>query len=82
MIMIKQQQNNKIKSTLERRISEVMSKASETQQLQVLHDLCVMAKASGEITPQERFVMDSIAKAMDIPTSMVCQAIHGVANLD
>ena len=73
---------DKIKSTLERRISEVMSKASETQQLQVLHDLCVMAKASGEITPQERFVMDSIAKAMNIPTSMVCQAIHGVADLD
>lgn len=68
--------------TLGRRIEEVIKKASKTQQMQVLHDLCVMAKANGSVTIAERSVLDSTAVAMSIPTTVVCQAINGLIELD
>ncbi|MEO0369745.1 MAG: TerB family tellurite resistance protein, partial [Pseudomonadota bacterium] len=72
----------KIKETLDRRIKEVMEKASETQQIQIMHDLCVMAKASGHVTKPEREVLHEIAAKMSIPDSVICQILDGFEELD
>ncbi len=69
-------------SAIPLRVEEVVKKASQTQQMQIIHDLCVMAKASGGVTTAERAVLDSLATSLSIPTSVVCQALDGLVEFD
>lgn len=71
----------KIKQTIDRRLSEVKSKATQTQCMQVLHDMCLMAQVDG-ILPSERLVLDGVAIDLGIPTSFVCQVIESDNELD
>lgn len=72
----------KIKATLESRSIEVRAKASETQAMQVLHDLCLMAKANGGVEPEERVVLEQVATALTIPHTFICQALEHGDDLD
>lgn len=72
----------KIKRTLSRRITEVKTKASQTQAMQVLHDLCVMAQADGGVTAAERLQLDTIANELGISTSFICQSVDANKELD
>lgn len=72
----------KIKQTLERRIKEVNEKASQTQAMQVLHDMCVMARADGGVAPEERAQLESVAAGLEIPSSFICQVVDGDKDLD
>ncbi len=69
-------------SAIPLRVEDVVKKASQTQQMQIIHDLCVMAKASGGVTTAERAVLDSLATSLSIPTSVVCQALDGLVEFD
>lgn len=72
----------KIKQTLDRRAAEVLEKTSETQRMQVLHDICLMAQANGGVHPQERFMLERIADNLIIPTSFICQVLDKNKDLD
>lgn len=73
---------DRIKETLKSRITEVKTKASETQSMQVLHDLCVMAQADGGVKPAERAALELVATGLSIPSSFICQAIEAEKDLD
>ncbi|MDF1753655.1 MAG: M48 family metallopeptidase [Verrucomicrobiales bacterium] len=64
-----------IKSRLNNRIETVKAKATQTQAMQVLHDICTIAQAEGRITDAEREVLDNIALQLDIPISFICNAL-------
>ncbi len=72
----------KIKETLEYRAREVKDKASATQGMQVLHDMCLMAKADGGVDSAERIVLEDIASYMEIPFSFLDQALDCPEELD
>lgn len=72
----------KTKETLGEWIKEVSEKASETQCMQVLHDMCHMAKVGEGVSQLERAVLDEVALGLNIPSEFVCQATEDVADLD
>lgn len=65
---------DKIKGELASRIRTVRDTASMTQRMQVLRDLCVIARAEGEILEVERGELDSIADGLGVPRSFICQS--------
>jgi tellurite resistance protein len=72
----------KTKKTVARRAQEVKSKASQTQCMQVLHDMCLMAQSSGGVHADERVVLEEVARALDIPSSFICQVVDVNLDLD
>ncbi len=72
----------KIKARLDDRVLEVKKKASQTQAMQVLRDICTIAKADGGVQASERKVLNHIAKLLDLPTSFVVQALDVAVELD
>lgn len=72
----------KIKHTVERRAKEVKEKASETQAMQVLRDMCVMAKADGGVKSAERAMLEEVAMSLDIPSTFICQTLDSDCELD
>ena len=61
--------------TLDERIETVKEVASIPQRMQILNDLCTMSSASGHTTEPERDVMNTIADALDVPRSFICQSL-------
>lgn len=72
----------KIKQTIDRRMAEVKAKASQTQAMQVLHDMCVMARADGGVAPAERAQLEVVAAGLEIPSSFICQVVDANNELD
>ncbi|MFQ3243683.1 MAG: putative tellurite resistance protein B-like protein [Arenicella sp.] len=72
----------KIKQTVNRRADQVMQRATQTQAMQVLHDMCVMAQADGGVRARERVLLERVAQALSIPSSFVCQVIDADKDLD
>lgn len=72
----------KIKQTISRRVQEVKEKASQTQAMQVLHDMCVMAKADGGVRPAERLVLEEVATGLEVPPAFICQTLDTDCELD
>jgi tellurite resistance protein len=62
-------------ASLPERIEQVKEAASTTQAMQVLRDLCVVARAEGHVKPAEREVLDAIARGLGISTKFVCQTM-------
>lgn len=72
----------KIKETIGRRAKEVQEKASETQRMQVLHDMCLMAQADGGVKSSERLVLDEMASLLGVSVSFIDQALLPLEELD
>lgn len=72
----------KIKQTLKRRIKETVEKSTQTQCMQVLHDMCLIAQADGGVCPSERLVLDKVALGLNIPKSFICQVVESSNELD
>jgi len=72
----------KIKQTVAHRTAEVKENASQTQGMQVLHDMCVMAQADGGVRASERVVLEEVAKGLGIPSSFICQVVDADKELD
>lgn len=72
----------KTKKTLKQRIKEVNDKTSQPQRMQVLRDMCVMAKANGGVHPKERLALEEIAEGLGIPSSFICQTAENETELD
>ena len=73
---------DKTKETLPNRIKEVADKASETQRMQVLHDMCHMAQVGDGVSASERSVLDEVATGLNIPKEFVCHATEADPDLD
>lgn len=72
----------RIKETIGRRAAEVLEKASETQAMQVLHDMCLMAQADGGVNPREKHVLDEVAQLLRVSVSFIDQALAPIEELD
>ncbi|MEM7194690.1 MAG: M48 family metallopeptidase [Pseudomonadota bacterium] len=63
----------RIKQDLSSRISRALEHASETQRMQVVRDLCVVAKASGKVEDSEYRLLEDICDGLKISRSFICQ---------
>lgn len=61
---------------LPNRAKKTKENTSMLQRMQVLRDLCLMAKASGKVTAREKRVLEDIAQRTDVPKSFIHQALE------
>jgi len=66
----------RLKEDLPDRSKKARDNTSVPQRMQVLRDLCLVAKASGRTTRQERAVLEGIADDLDIPRGLLCQTME------
>jgi tellurite resistance protein len=57
------------------RVKQVKEDASTTQAMQVLRDLCLVARAEGHVGEPERAVLDEISLGLGISPKFVCQTL-------
>ena len=62
-------------ASLPERIKQVKEEASGTQAMQVLRDLCLVARVEGHVGEPEREVLDEIALGLGISPRFVCQTL-------
>lgn len=72
----------KLKQAVIQRAEEVSAKASQTQAMQVLHDLCTMAQANGGVSEPERHELEKVARVLSIPSAFICRTIDAGKDLD
>lgn len=72
----------KIKAELPNRIQATREQASVTQRMQVLRDLCLVARAEGETSEAEIQVIESIAQGLQVPCGFILQCIEETLELD
>lgn len=73
---------DKLIDTLPKRMELVRKHASITQRMQVVRDLCVIARAEGQVTDNELLVIYGIADGLDIPRSLVSHVMEHDSELD
>lgn len=73
---------NRLKQELPHRIEQTREHASVAQRMQVLHDLCLMAHASGRVTPAEREVLVSISEGLNVSPNFVHTCLDRHLDLD
>lgn len=66
---------DRIRDELPSRIDRVRKQTSQAQRIQVLRDICLIAKAEGKTTPAERAVLDAIADGLEVSRNMVCETM-------
>jgi len=65
---------DRLAADLEDRIEQVNSKATVAQRMQIVRDLCTIAKADDKITAPEMKVVKDIAAKLEVPEYFVSQA--------
>ncbi|SDO74102.1 M48 family metallopeptidase [Desulforhopalus singaporensis] len=63
----------RVKQTLDERAANARNYSSIPQRMQVLRDLCLVAKASGTVSAAERGILEKIAGLIAIPTDFIDQ---------
>jgi len=66
----------RIKDELPQRIQRAKDNCTDTQGMQVIRDLCVIAVADGEVLPAEIDVLNSIADGLKVSRTFVTQTIE------
>jgi uncharacterized tellurite resistance protein B-like protein len=66
---------DRIIDALPKRIKAANQQTSLTQRMQVMRDICVMAKADNKSSDIERAVMDNIADQLGISRAFICQTL-------
>ena len=56
----------KLKQQLPERAKKVAALASQSQRMQVLRDLCLVAQADGKVTTKERKLLVSISQQLEV----------------
>lgn len=67
---------------LEDRVAQVREMASTPQAMQVLRDLCLVARSEGRISQVETDVLNEIADGLGVPREFVCQSLDSELELD
>lgn len=65
----------RIEEELPSRIERVLQQTTTVQRMQVLRDLCVIAKAEGHTTPEEQAVLNGIADGLKVSRNFICQTL-------
>ena len=73
---------DRLKQELPHRIEQTREHASVAQRMQVLHDLCLMARASGRVTAAEREVLVSISEGLNVSPSFIHTCLDRNLELD
>ncbi len=71
-----------LREDLPRRIQAVVDEATKSRRAQVLRDLCVIAKADGPATGDERRELEAIARGLGLGVEIVCRTIDCSSELD
>jgi tellurite resistance protein len=66
----------KLEADLETRIAAVKEQASVPQAMQVVRDLCLVARAEGHIDPAEEAILNRVARGLHVPREFVCQVME------
>ena len=72
----------RLEAELPARLKAVQDVASTTQCMQLLRDLCVVARAEGQVGEAERAVLDSVADGLEVPRRFICQTLDDEPRLD
>jgi tellurite resistance protein len=64
-----------IEASLEERLEEGRRAVSHPRRIQVVRDLCVMARSSGIVASEEKAVILRIAAALDVPPELVNETL-------
>ncbi len=64
------------------RIKQTVEDTSQSQRIQIMHDLCVVARADGHVTEDERLILESIAEGLEISALFVTQCLDCAVELD
>ncbi len=72
----------RLRQMLPARIAAVKSQASVTRRMQVMRDLCVVARADSEITAAELQVLRDICRSLDVPCGFVLHRLEEPVELD
>ena len=73
---------NQLREVLPKRITEAKKRASLTQRMHVVRDLCIVALAEKPIAPKEMELLCQIASELELNTDFVTQCLERPANLD
>lgn len=73
---------DRLEAELEQRIEQVKAKSSLPQRIQVLRDLCLVARADGRTSPKQQALLESIAAHLEVEPSFVGRCIDGALDPD
>ena len=65
----------KLEANLDDRIRAVKALASIPQAMQVVRDLCLVARAGGHVHRAQQRVLERIATGLDVPKEFICQTM-------
>ena len=71
-----------IAADLEARIADARERVPHPRRVQVLHDLCVIARADGHVDDDELKLLRRIAQELHVAQSLIDQSIAGSLDLD
>ena len=69
-------------ASLPARVSPVLSNTTLAQRMQIIRDLCTVARADKVVKPEEIKVIESIAAQLEVPGHFVSQAVELEIELD
>ena len=64
-----------LRADLNDRIAAVKEQASVPQAMQVVRDLCLVARAGGHVNAEENAVLEEVAVGLNVPREFVCQTM-------
>jgi len=67
----------RLREELPSRIDRVCEQTTVTQRMQVIRDLCTIARADGGIVDEERAVLNEIADGLEVSRTFICQTLEG-----
>lgn len=73
---------DQIIASLPSRISPVLANTTIAQRMQIIRDLCTVARADKVVKPEEIKVIESIAAQLEVPEHFVSQAVELEIELD
>lgn len=79
---IDQLNSERLQQLLPQRIKHTRELASITQRMQVVRDLCIVARAEGDTADEELDVIQTIAVGLDVPLAFVIEQLSNDVELD
>ncbi len=71
-----------IVASLDGRVVAALEEVSHPRRIQVLRDLCVIARADGKVDEREREVIEGLADRLEVPPEVVNETLCGSCDLD
>ncbi|MDP6393137.1 MAG: hypothetical protein QGI35_09085, partial [Arenicellales bacterium] len=74
--------SERLREVLPRRIKAAREQASLAQRMQVVRDLCLVARAERPVAAVERELLEETARGLEVPPDFVAQCLEASAELD